>query len=107
MHQAIYQFPDLPDAPDVRVDLEDGTVLGLEDVLPHLDARRALRLVQVLVVAGEAFERFGNYAAACPAYAAAARAAEAANNPFSQSVCLNNLALAYKHQGKYDEAIPR
>jgi tetratricopeptide (TPR) repeat protein len=106
MSAVICELWDLPGNPAVRIDLEDGTVLGLEAVLPLLHEPGAARqLIQVLIVAGEMFENSGSYGPACSLYAAAVRVAEKVENPINHSTCLNTLALAYKHQGKYDDAI--
>lgn len=105
MNQFIFQFPDLEGQPSLRVDQDDGTVSGLDAVLPLLrNDSQASEVAQLLNTVGEGFEKFGHGEAACQVYEAAARVMEAVGNTFNHAASLNNLGLAYKRCGRLDAA---
>jgi tetratricopeptide (TPR) repeat protein len=92
---------DLPGSPSLIVDLSNGTVVGLDEILPLLtDANTGDRIGQELYAIGEAFENSGQGEAACKIYQSAVRVVQSAGSRFNFAVIINSLGIAYKHVGR-------
>src|SRR4051794_19399497 len=96
---------DVPGNPSLQVDLEDGSIYGLDEVWPHLtDSSIAGQLSEELYVAGEQLEEIDRLETACKLYDVSSRIAERGGHRYSCAVVTNSLGVANKRLGKFKEA---